>query len=508
MLKPEQSEFEALAARGFNLIPVCREIAADLETPVSAFLKVAGERDYSFLLESLSGGEKWARYSFLGAEPSLVMKLRGERVERIVPHGTPEIRRASNPLDEIRRELGRFRAPELPYLPRFFGGAVGFLSYDLVRSIEGLAPAAHRALETPEMCLVFTDSLLVFDNLSQKIKVIANVALDDFDSTHAAYASAQQRIENLIERLGGPPTAPKIAGPPSGESEDGDGDEVALSPATSREDYVAALSRAREHILAGEALRIVPTRRFQTPLNAHPFNLYRGLRATSPSPYMFYLRLGEETLVGASPESMVRVEGREVTLRPTAGTRPRGASEAEDRGLESQMLADAGDRAAHLTLVDAARGDLGRVTRTGSVEVTELMTVERYADEMLMVSNVRGILSEGADACAALGAVFPPGGAAGLPRRRAVELLEELEPMRRGVFFGAVGYFSFIGNLDAAIASRTMLVRDGHIYLQTGDAVEAHSEVAALYESSMARARTIGRAIAAARELERGGAGK
>jgi anthranilate synthase component 1 len=502
MLRPDESEFEALAARGFNLIPVCREIAADLETPVSAFLKVAGERDYSFLLESLSGGEKWARYSFLGAEPSLVMKLRGERVERISPHGTHEIRRAGDALDEIRRELGRFRAPELPYLPRFFGGAVGFLSYDLIRSIEGLAPAAHTALETPEMCLVFTDRLLVFDNLSQKIKVIANVALDSFDSVRSAYASAGERIESVIGRLGGAPSAPKIAGHLPGNRE------AAMVPGSSREAYIAALSRAREHILAGDALRIVATQRFETPLSAHPFNLYRGLRATSPSPYMFYLRLGEETLVGASPESMVRVERREVTLRPTAGSRPRGASEAEDRGLESQMLADAGDRAAHLTLVDAARGDVGRVARSGSVEVTELMTVERYADAMLMVSNVRGILREDADAIAALRAVFPPGGAVGLPRRRAVELLEELEPERRGVFFGAVGYFSFIGNLDTAIASRTMLVRDGRIHLRTGDAVEAHSDPAAVYEGSMAQARAIGRAIAVARELENGGAGE
>lgn len=496
MLRPDQIEFESLAARGFNLIPICREIAADLETPVSAFLKVAGERDYSFLLESLSGGEKWARYSFLGAEPSLVLKLKGERVERIAPHGTPEIRRAGNPLDEIRRELARFRAPELPYLPRFFGGAVGFLSYDLVRSLQGLTPAGH---EAPEMRLIFTDSLLVFDNLSQKIKVIANVALEDFDSARAAFVSGSDRIESVLGRLGGPPGAPKIAAHPTGDRE------AAPIPGSSREDYLAALARAREHILAGDALRLVPAQRFEAPLTAHPFNLYRGLRATSPSPYMFYLRLGEETLVGASPESMVRVEGREVTLRPTAGSRPRGASEAEDRTLESQMLADGADRATHLTLVDAARGDVGRVARTGSVEVTELMTVERYADEMLMVSNVRGILREGADAFDALGAVFPPGGVVGLPRRRAVELLDELEPLRRGVFFGAIGYFSFIGNLDTAIASRTMLVRDGRIHLQIGDAVEAHSDPAAVYEGSMARAGAIGRAIAAARELENGG---
>jgi anthranilate synthase component 1 len=496
MLRPDENEFETLAARGFNLIPVCREIAADLETPVSAFLKVAGDRDYSFLLESLSGGEKWARYSFLGAEPSLVLRLKGERVERIPPHGTSEIRRAGNPLDELRRELGRFRAPELPYLPRFFGGAVGFLSYEAVRSLEGLAPAGHDA---PEMRLIFTDSLLVFDNLSQKIKVIANVALEDFDSAHAAYTSARERIDRAIEKLSGPPAAPKVAAYANGDRQ------VALSPAAPLEDYLTALIRAREYVLAGEALRLVPAQRFDAPLIAHPFNLYRGLRATCPSPYMFYLRLGEETLVGASPESMVRVEGREVTLRPTAGSRPRGASEAEDRGLESQLRADAADRASHLTLVDAARGDLGRVARTGSVEVTELMTVERYAEEMLMVSNVRGILREGADAFNALGAVFPPGGVVGLPRRRAVELLEQLEPLRRGVFFGAVGYFSFIGNLDAAIASRTMLVRDGRIHLQTGEAVEAHSDPAAVYESSMEQARTLGRAMAAAHELENGG---
>ncbi|HTW89229.1 MAG TPA: chorismate-binding protein, partial [Candidatus Binataceae bacterium] len=383
----------------------------------------------------------------------------------------------------------------------FFGGAVGFLSHDLARAMEGLAPAAPATLETPEMCLVFTDTLLVFDNLSQKIKVIANVALGDFDSTAAAYASAQSRIENVIGRLNGPPAAPKLAPRPTADDR-----EAALIPGSSREDYLAALGRAREYIQSGDVLRIVPTQRFETPLTVHPFNLYRGLRATCPSPYMFYLRLGEDTLVGASPESMVRVEGREVTLRPTAGFRPRGISESEDRGLESQMLADAADRAAHLTLVDAARGDLGRIARTGSVEVTELMTVERYADEMLMVSNVRGVLREGADAFDALGAVFPSGGAVGLPRRRAIELVEELEPVRRGVFFGAAGYFSFIGNLDAAIASRTMLVRDARIYLQAGDAVEADSDPAAVYEGSMARARAIGRAIAAARELERGAA--
>jgi anthranilate synthase component 1 len=277
-----------------------------------------------------------------------------------------------------------------------------------------------------------------------------------------------------------------------------------MLPGSSREDCVAAFARAREQILAGEALRLVPSVRFEAALSAHPFNLYRGLRATSPSPYMFYLRLGEETIVGASPESMVRVEGREVTLRPTAGARLRGASEAEDRSLESQMLDDQVARAAHLTLVDAARGDLGQIARAGTVEVNELMTVERYADEMLMVSNVRGVLREGVDALGALRAVFPPGGAAGLPRRRAIELLAELEPARRGIFFGAVGYFGFVGNLDTAIASRTMLVRDGRIHLRAAEAVGPESDPAAVFESVLAQARMIGKAIAAARELENG----
>lgn len=500
MLRPEQSEFEALAGQGFNLIPVCREIAADLETPVSAFLKIAGERDYAFLLESLSGGEKWARYSFLGAEPSLVMKLRGGRVELIPPHGgTPEIRRAGDPLDEVRRELGRFRAPELPYLPRFFGGAVGFLSYDLAPAMEGLKPAAPGSADAPELCLIFTDSILVFDNLSQKIKLIANVALDRFSSTRAAYQGAQDRIAALIERLAGAPSTPRIAARRDGPHD------PAMHPGDTRDGCVAAFAAAREHLLAGDALRLVPSVRFESALSAHPFNLYRGLRATSPSPYMFYLRLGEETIVGASPESMVRVEGREVTLRPAAGARPRGASEAEDRSREREMLDDQAARAAHLTLVDAARGDLGRIARSGSVEVSELMTVERYADEMLMVSNVRGVLREGVDALGALGAVFPPGGAAGLPRRSAIELLAALEPARRGVFFGAVGYFSFVGNLDTAIASRTMLVRDGRIHLRCAEAVGPESDPAAAFEGVLAQVRAMGRAIAAARELENGG---
>jgi anthranilate synthase component 1 len=499
MLRPDASEFEILSKRGFNLIPVCREIAADLETPVSAFLKIAGERDYAFLLESLSGGEKWARYSFLGAEPSLVMKLKGGRMELIPPHGgTPEIRRAGDPIAEIRRELTRYRAPELPYLPRFFGGAVGFLSYDAALAIEGLA-SGHPMLETPEMCLIFTDTVLVFDNLSQKIKLIANVVLDGFGSIRAAYASAEKKIESLIARLAIQPRTPALLHRRGGPYE----------PAMvggSRADYVTVMIRAREQIVAGEALRIVPSVRFEAPLAAHPFNLYRGLRAINPSPYMFYLRLGEETIVGASPESMVRVEGREVTLRPTAGWRPRGATDAEDRSLESQMLADQIDRAAHLTLVDAARGDLGRIARVGSIEVTELMTVERYADEMLMVSNVRGILRDGTDALDAFRAAFPPGGASGLPRRRALELVDQLEPARRGIFFGAVGYFSFVGNLDTAIASRTMLVRDGRLHLRAAEAIGPDSDPAAAFESSLGQARAIGRAIAAAREFENGGA--
>ncbi len=451
MLTPNEREFEALAAKGYNLIPVWREIAADLETPVGAFLKVA-RGEYAFLLESVQGGEKWGRYTFLGSEPAMVMRGRGGRLDLTRPGRSVEVRSVKGPLEGLRDEMRRFRAYQSPDLPRFFGGAVGFLAYDIARYFERLPTHAHDELGTPDLYLMLTDTVLIFDNVRQTLKIVANVALEDHPSTRAAYRDAAAKIDELIARLDTPARAPRLE-----SAANLNGDVVKLVSNQTREGYMAMVEAAKEYIAAGDVIQVVPSQRFEAPLESHPFNLYRSLRTINPSPYMFYLQLDDHTLVGASPEVMVRVEGREITLRPIAGTRRRGATEAEDRALERELLADPKERAEHVMLVDLGRNDVGRVAEIGSVQVTELMTVERYSHVMHIVSNVRGRLREGCDAYDAFRATFPQGTVSGAPKIRAMEIIDELEPVRRGVYAGAVGYFSYTGNTDTAIALRTIL---------------------------------------------------
>ncbi len=495
-LTPGESEFEGLVARGYNLIPVSREIPADLETPVSAFLKVA-RGDYAFLLESVRGGEKWGRYTFLGSEPAMVIRARGERTDIIRPGRGIESRSAPDAFEELCREVKRFKAPEIAGLPRFFGGAVGFLAYDIVRCFEPRIPArAHDDLGTPDLYMMFTDTVLVFDNVRQSLRIIANVPVDEFNSTRAAYESARRKIDEMAQRLAGPVALPRLENPvaPSPES--------AITSNLTREAYMANVLRAKEYIAAGDIIQVVPSQRFEAPLEVHPFNLYRSLRTINPSPYMFYLRLGDHTLVGASPEVMVRVEGRDVTLRPIAGTRRRGASEEEDLALERELLADPKERAEHVMLVDLGRNDVGRVSKIGSVHVSELMVVERYSHVMHIVSNVKGTLRDGCDAFDAFRATFPQGTVSGAPKIRAMEIIDELEPVRRGVYAGAVGYFSYTGNTDTAIALRTLLVKNNRVYIQAGGGVVADSDPAAEYEESVNKARAMIRALSAGREFE------
>ena len=497
MLKPDQGEFDALAARGFNLIPVAREIAADLETPVSAFLKVA-RGDYSFLLESVRGGEKWGRYTFIGSEPAMVVRARGQRMDLIRPGRGVESRQVNNAFDELRREVKCLRAPELAELPRFCGGAVGFLAYDVVRCFEPRIPAvAYDDLGVPDLYLMFTDTVLVFDNVRQTLKIIANVPIEEFDSTRSAYRSAQGKIDEIIGRLREAAIAPCLEGPPASFRSEGQ-----ISSNQTREGYMAMVEAAKEYIAAGDIIQVVPSQRFEAPLTSHPFNLYRSLRTINPSPYMFYLRLGDHTLVGASPETMVRVEGRQITLRPIAGTRRRGGSEAEDVALERELLADPKELAEHIMLVDLGRNDVGRVAKIGSVKVTELMTVERYSHVMHIVSNVVGELNDGMDAFDAFRATFPQGTVSGAPKIRAMEIIDELEPVRRGVYAGAVGYFSYTGNTDTAIALRTLLVKGGRVYIQAGGGIVADSDPAAEFDESCNKARAMIRALGAAREFE------
>jgi anthranilate synthase component 1 len=474
---------------------VFEEVAADLETPVSAFLKIA-RGDYAFLLESVRGGEKWGRYTFLGSEPSVVMRARKNRMDIIRPGRGVEVRSVANSFEELRAEVKRFRAPELPNLPRFFGGAVGFLAYDIVRCFEKIPETANDDLGTPDFHLMFTDTVLCFDNVRQTLKIIANVPVEEFASAKMAYQSARIKIDEIIERLKRPAVPPFHEGP-----------NVAINDASitsnmTREGYMAMVSAAKEYIAAGDVIQVVPSQRFEAPLTAHPFNIYRSLRTINPSPYMFYLRLGEQTLVGASPEVMVRVEGREITLRPIAGTRRRGVTEAEDGELEAELLADPKERAEHVMLVDLGRNDVGRVSEIGSVKVTELMVVERYSHVMHIVSNVTGVLREGCDAFDAFAATFPQGTVSGAPKIRAMEIIDELESVRRGVYAGAVGYFSYTGNTDTAIALRTLLIKKDRVYIQAGGGVVADSDPGAEFEESVNKARAMVRALQAARDFE------
>jgi len=496
MLQPTENEFEQLAAKGFNLIPVFEEVAADLETPVSAFLKIA-RGDYAFLLESVRGGEKWGRYTFLGSDPFMVMRARKNRLDIIRPGIGIELRSVANSFEELRAEVKRYRAPELPNLPRFFGGAVGFLAYDIVRCFEKIPESAADDLGTPDFNLMFTDTVLCFDNVRQTLKIIANVPIEEFASIKMAYQSARIKIDEIIERLKRPAVSPFLESVSNVAIND-----ASIASNMTREGYMAMVSAAKEYIAAGDVIQVVPSQRFEAPLTAHPFNIYRSLRTINPSPYMFYLRLGEQTLVGASPEVMVRVEGREITLRPIAGTRRRGVTEAEDRELEAELLADPKERAEHVMLVDLGRNDVGRVSEIGSVKVTELMVVERYSHVMHIVSNVVGVLRQECDAFDAFAATFPQGTVSGAPKIRAMEIIDELESVRRGVYAGAVGYFSYTGNTDTAIALRTLLIRNNRVYIQAGGGVVADSDPGAEFEESVNKARAMVRALQAAREFE------
>jgi len=497
MLMPSEREFEELATKGFNLVPVTREFAADLETPVSAFLKVA-RGDYSFLLESVRGGEKWGRYTFLGSEPLMVVRARDHRMDLIRPGRAVESRAVDNPFEELRREVKRFRAPELEALPRFFGGAVGFLAYDIVRCFEPRIPATvHDDLGVPDLYLMFTDVVVVFDNVRQSLKIIANVPVDEYPTIGAAYRSGEAKIEETSERLREAVIEPCLEGPLPESNR-----AVQVASNQTREGYLAMVEAAKEYIAAGDIIQVVPSQRFEAPLTAHPFNLYRSLRTINPSPYMFYLRLGDHTLVGASPETMVRVEGRQITLRPIAGTRRRGTGEAEDLRFERELLADPKEIAEHIMLVDLGRNDVGRVAKTGSVKVTELMTVERYSHVMHIVSNVVGELNDGMDAFDAFRATFPQGTVSGAPKIRAMEIIDELESVRRGVYAGAVGYFSYTGNTDTAIALRTLLVKGNRVYVQAGGGIVADSDPSAEFQESRDKAQAMIRALGAARDFE------
>jgi len=471
---PGITEFKELSRRG-NLIPVYREILADLDTPVSAFLNL-GEKP-SFLLESLEGGEKWARYSLKG---------RGKTVEIISAGGTERIE-TDDPITFLRDMMRGYRPVEVPGLPRFYGGLVGYLGYDMVRFIEELPDRRSPGLDMPDMFLMLTDAMLVFDNLRQTIKVVCSVHLDGVPP-EKAYAEAVGRIEDIISALRKPAARP--ARMPANRN----GDEF-VSSFGRREAFEEAVLRTKEYIRAGDVFQLVLSQRFERPSAAEPFDIYRALRVINPSPYMYYLDTGDAEIAGSSPEILVRLEGEGITLRPIAGTRRRGRDEKEDLAMEEELKGDPKERAEHIMLVDLGRNDVGRVARTGTVRVTELMAVERYSHVMHMVSNVEGVLREGCDSFDVFRACFPAGTVTGAPKIRAMEIIEELEPSRRGPYAGAVGYFSYSGNMDTCITIRTLIVKDGRVHVQAGAGIVADSDPGREYMETVNKAKGMMRAV-------------
>lgn len=483
MYFPDLDTFRALTAKG-NLIPVCREIMADMDTPVSAFRKI-DDGSYSFLLESIEGGEKWARYSFLGSNPTTVIRSRGNTVE-LITNGEARSVTTGDPLGFVREYLARFRPVEIPGLPRFFGGAVGYLGYDMVRHFERLETVKPAVIGAWDSCFVITDTILIFDTMRQKITVVSNAHLEDGQAPEAAYAEAIARVDALIAKLR-KPLRLETATPGS--------EKVSFSSNVTREEFEAAVEKCKEYVRAGDIIQVVLSQRFSGALTVEPLSIYRVLRTLNPSPYMFFLRMDDTLVVGASPEVMVRKEGERVELRPIAGTRPRGATAEHDELLAEELLADPKERAEHVMLVDLGRNDLGRVCRTGTVKVSELMVIERYSHVMHIVSNVEGELAEGKDAFDVVSATFPAGTLSGAPKVRAMEIIDELEPVRREVYGGAVGYFSFSGNMDLAIAIRTLVIRDGLVHLQAGAGIVADSNPAAEYQETVNKAMAVVKAI-------------
>ena len=489
MFQPSLEEFKQKAQSG-NLIPVYKEILADLDTPASAYMKISGG-EYSFLLESVEGGEKWARYCFLGCDPSIVVSTKG-RTLTIIENGKREQReiKSGSPLSAVKEILARYRPVPSAGLPRFSGGAVGFISYDMVRFFEELPENTIDDLNVPDSQFVITDTMLVFDNVSQTIKIISNAFIEDGDDLSAVYEKTMQKISVLEEKLRSP--LPK-AEPPEVKTDSA----LPLSFESNMEekDHKQAVTRIKEYIYEGDAIQVVFSQRLKFSINRDPFDIYRALRTINPSPYMYYLKFGELQVVGSSPEVLVRLEDEKIEVRPIAGTRKRGKNENEDRELEQDLLSDEKELAEHIMLVDLGRNDIGRVAEISTVEVDERFSIERYSHVMHIVSNVRGILKKGLDCFDVLEAAFPAGTLSGAPKIRAMEIIDELEPTRRGLYGGAVGYISFNGNMDTAIAIRTLLIKGNTAYLGVGGGIVADSVPQNEFEETMNKGRALLKAI-------------
>jgi len=472
MYYPTLEEVKNLKGEG-NLVPVYREIVADLETPVSAFLKI-NRGGNGFLLESVEGGQRMARYSFIGADPYLVNKtFTGDKID---------------PLTSVAEEIGRYKLVPVSELPRFCGGAVGYLAYEAVTCFEELPSPEADLLHLPESLFMFTDTMLVFDHITHKIKVLSHVHLDG--DIEKEYQAAVDKIEALAVRLKQPIPETKV--PVSTLKHD---DEKTVVSNFTRPDFEAAVSKIKEYITDGECIQVVLSQRLTKQTDVEPLDIYRALRSINPSPYMFFLDFGDFHIIGASPEILVRVEDGIVMTRPLAGTRQRGNTTAEDKRLEQELKSDKKERAEHIMLVDLGRNDIGRVSEPGSVKVSDLMEVERYSHVMHLVTHVQGKLRKDMTVFDALRACFPAGTVSGAPKIRAMEIIAELEPEKRGPYAGAAGYFSFSGNMDMAISIRTLVMTSGTVYVQAGAGIVYDSVPSREYEETLNKAQPLLKAI-------------
>ena len=481
-------DFAALAAQNYNRIPVSREVLADLETPLTAYRKLA-EGPYSYFFESVQGGEKWGRYSIIGLPCRTVLKVFGYRADVFVDGELQESEEVDDPLAFAEAFQARYRSAPNPGLPVFHGGLVGYFGYDTVRYVE---PRLRKStppdeLGTPDILLMVSDEVLVFDNLAGTIRLVVNV-----DPTQeSAFELAQTRLRELEQRLPQPmEPLPKVLLDSAGSDEL---ESQARSNFTQPE-YEVAVEKVKEYVLAGDVMQAVPSQRMSVPFAAPPLNLYRALRNLNPSPYMYFLDLGDFHIVGSSPEILARSEQGLVTVRPIAGTRRRGHSEAEDDAMEAELLADPKEIAEHLMLIDLGRNDVGRIAKIGSVTLTDKMVVEKYSHVMHIVSNVTGELVPGKSAIDVLRATLPAGTLSGAPKIRAMEIIDELEPVKRGVYGGAVGYISWAGDMDTAIAIRTAVIKDKTLYIQAGGGVVADSIPRLEWMETQNKARAIFRA--------------
>jgi anthranilate synthase component 1 len=476
-----EAEFNRLAAAGYNRAPIVLETFADLDTPLSIYLKLAN-RPYSYLLESVVGGERFGRYSFIGLPAATRIEVRGHDCAEFRDGRAVEKKRVTDPLAYVNDYLARFRVAQDAGLPRFCGGLVGYFGYETVRYIERRLASTQKKdeLGTPDILLLVSEEIAIVDNLSGKLTLVVYAE----PGKPGAFGAAQARLKTLLAKLREPAAIPADTRGASQPAVSGFGEAA----------YHRAVERAKRYIFEGDIMQVVPSQRMSKPFRASPLALYRALRTINPSPYMYYFDFGDFHVVGASPEILARLEGDTVTVRPIAGTRRRGSTPAEDAALEQELLSDEKERAEHLMLVDLGRNDAGRVARTGSVRVTEQMVVERYSHVMHIVSNVEGKLKPGLSAIDVLRATFPAGTVSGAPKVRAMEIIDELEPVKRGVYAGAVGYLGFHGNMDVAIALRTAVVKDGLLHVQAGGGIVADSQPDAEWQETQNKAKALLRA--------------